>query len=142
MGGIDEIDDPNVGFGGMLPMQPARVLPQRSFPRHRHGQINVSSGGWSKPSPTSRPVASRIRGESGGSALISVTRFARCFFEMRPCSTKGSRLCSSSERLMLSRWSVRSVSTSTLRPSSTVRLVSSAIAAVRSWSSARVRNMS
>ena len=52
-------------------------------------RINVSSGGWSKPSPTSRPVASRIRGESGGSSSISAIRFARCFFDMRPCSTKG-----------------------------------------------------
>ena len=32
-------------------------------------RTRVSSAGWSKPSPTSRPVASRIRGESGGSKV-------------------------------------------------------------------------
>ena len=32
MGGIDEIDDPNVSFGGMFPMQAAGVLLQRPLP--------------------------------------------------------------------------------------------------------------
>lgn len=35
---IDEIDDPHVGLGGVRPMQPSRVLAQRSLPRDRHGQ--------------------------------------------------------------------------------------------------------
>ena len=51
MGGIDEIDDPNVGFGGMLPMQPARILPQRSFPRHGHGQDQCVERGMVKTFP-------------------------------------------------------------------------------------------
>jgi len=37
MGGIDEIDDPNVGLGSVLPMQPPGVLLQRAFPGHRVG---------------------------------------------------------------------------------------------------------
>ena len=38
MGGIDEIDDPNVGLGGVFSMQAAGVLLQCAFPGHRHGQ--------------------------------------------------------------------------------------------------------
>ena len=38
MAGIDKIDDPNVGLGSVLPMQPPGVLLQRAFPGHRHGQ--------------------------------------------------------------------------------------------------------
>ena len=38
MGGIHEIDDPNVSFGGMFPMQATGVLLQCAFPGHRHGQ--------------------------------------------------------------------------------------------------------
>ena len=32
----------------------------------------VSSGEWSKPSPTTRPVASRIPGESGGNGIFLI----------------------------------------------------------------------
>ena len=35
---IDEVDDPHIGFAGVLPVQPARVLLQGALPRHWHGQ--------------------------------------------------------------------------------------------------------
>jgi hypothetical protein len=38
MGGIDKIDDPNVGLGSVLSMQTAGVLLQFAFPGHRYGQ--------------------------------------------------------------------------------------------------------
>ena len=38
MGGIDEIDNPNVGLIGVFPMKTACVLLQRTFPGYWHGQ--------------------------------------------------------------------------------------------------------
>ena len=38
MGGIDEIDDPNVGLGSVLSMQAAGVLLQGAFPGHRQSE--------------------------------------------------------------------------------------------------------
>ena len=52
-------------------------------------RINVSSGGWSKPSPTSRPVASRIRGESGGSASSFGDEIRTLLFRHAPMQHEG-----------------------------------------------------
>ncbi len=47
--------------------------------------IKVSSGGWSKPSPISLPVASNTRGAFGGKASSAAISTARCLFAIRPC---------------------------------------------------------
>ena len=36
--GVDEVDDPHVGLGGMLTVKSAGVLLQRTLPRHGHRQ--------------------------------------------------------------------------------------------------------
>ena len=51
MGGIDEIDDPYVSFGGMFPMQAASVLLQCPFPGYRHGQDQSIERGMVKAFP-------------------------------------------------------------------------------------------
>ena len=89
-----------------------------SVPFHDTGMAStrVSSGGWSKPSPTSFSVASKMRGASGGGDSISVMTVARSFFDTLPCSTKGVGTLSVKPAKMASKCSVRSVNTSTLRP--------------------------
>jgi hypothetical protein len=54
----------------------------------------------------------------GGSASSSAMQAARCFFDIRPCSTNSGGTCAIRAWWMASRCSVRSVSTSTLRPCS------------------------
>jgi hypothetical protein len=87
MAHVDEVDDSNMSLGSVLAMQPAGVLLQRPFPRHLHRQDDVSHGGWSKPSPTSLPVASKIRGILHGSASSSAISFARRFFHAYPVAS-------------------------------------------------------
>lgn len=102
-------------------------------PFHETGiaRTSVSRGGWSKPSPISLPVASRTRGASGGRASSCPISAARCFRDIRPCSTNGGGIFPSNAVEMASRWSVRSVSTSTLRPWLKACSISPEIATVR-----------
>ncbi len=36
MAGVHELDDPHVGFAGMLAVQAPGARPQRTLPRHRY----------------------------------------------------------------------------------------------------------
>lgn len=91
----------------------------------------VSNGGWSNPSPTNLPVASSTRGASEGKASSCPISAARCFRDIRPCRTNSAGIFPAKAAEMASRWSVRSVNTSTLRPWPKARPISVAIAAVR-----------
>ena len=55
MGGIDEVDDPNVGLGSVLSMQATGVLLQCAFPRHRHGQDQCIERGMVETFPDESP---------------------------------------------------------------------------------------
>ena len=55
MGGIDKIDDPNIGLGSVLSMQAAGVLLQRPLSRHRHGQDQCIERGMVEAFPDESP---------------------------------------------------------------------------------------
>lgn len=38
MASVNEVNDPYISLAGVFPVQAARVLLQRTFPRNRHGQ--------------------------------------------------------------------------------------------------------
>ena len=55
MGGIDKIDDPNVGLSSVLSMQATGILLQCAFPRHRHGQYQCIQWGMIEAFPDESP---------------------------------------------------------------------------------------
>lgn len=57
MAAVDEIDDPDVSFIGMLTVQPAGVLLQSSLPRHGHREYQ--SVEWRVIESFSNELASR-----------------------------------------------------------------------------------
>ena len=99
----------------------------------------VSSGGWSNPSPTSRPVASTMRGASGGSCSSAARVALRWRALRRPCSRNRFGTCSASAPAIAVMWSVRSLSSSSFRHSSQAARASATMHAVRGWSSASRR---
>ena len=142
MADVDEIDDTNVGLGNVLAMQLAGVLLQRPFPRYRHSQDQGVERGMVEAFADESPGCKQDPRRIGWQHIEFRDEFRTLFFRYPPVQHEWPQSMSFQHAPDVVEMAGAFVSTSTLRPSSTVRCVSSAIAAVRCWSSAKIRNTS
>ena len=68
---VYEIDNPNVGLVGMLPVQAASVLLQSAFPRHRHRQYQVKQNFGLRAPPSIRFPSPKPRQNTSPRQLTS-----------------------------------------------------------------------